>query len=113
MIRGSIKNSLTPGIKNDTDNNTSLNTTSNNTNEYKGKPRFTPPTLEEVQAYCTERNNHIDAQRFIDYYTSNGWKVGKNPMKDWKAAVRNWERTRQAEEKPKEDTLYKYGGTVL
>ena len=65
--------------------------------EYKAdKPprtRFVPPSLEDVQAYCDERNNSVDAQRFIDYYTSNGWKVGKNPMKDWKAAVRNWERT--------------------
>ena len=57
------------------------------------RTRFKPPTIEDVQAYCMERNNNVDAQRFIDYYTSNGWKVGKNPMKDWKAAVRNWERT--------------------
>lgn len=53
--------------------------------------RFAPPTLDDVTAYCTERGNGIDPQRFIDYYQSNGWKVGKNPMKDWKAAVRNWE----------------------
>lgn len=59
--------------------------------ESKSK-RFTPPTLEEVQAYCAERNNNIDPQHFIDYYTSNGWLVGKNKMKDWKAAVRTWER---------------------
>lgn len=99
------KNVLTPSDKNVLDNNTSsFNTTSNTTNEYKDKStrtRFTPPTLEEVQGYCKERNNHIDAQRFIDYYTSNGWKVGKNPMKDWKATVRNWERTSKAEQ-PKE-----------
>ena len=54
--------------------------------------RFTPPTLEEVQAYCIERNNTVDPQHFIDYYTANGWLVGKNKMKDWKAAVRTWER---------------------
>lgn len=54
--------------------------------------RFTPPTLEEVKAYCAERKNNVDAQRFVDYYTSNGWLVGKNKMKDWKAAVRTWER---------------------
>ena len=54
--------------------------------------RFTPPTLEEVTAYCIERGNNVDAQHFIDYYTSNGWLVGKNKMKDWKAAVRTWER---------------------
>lgn len=54
--------------------------------------RFTAPTLEDVKAYCEERKNNVDAERFIDYYTANGWKVGKNPMKDWKAAVRSWER---------------------
>ena len=54
--------------------------------------RFKPPTVEEVAAYCLERGNHVDAQRFVDYYTANGWKVGKNPMKNWKAAVRTWER---------------------
>lgn len=54
--------------------------------------RFIPPTLEEVSDYCFERNNNIDPQKFIDYYSSNGWKVGKNPMKDWKACVRTWER---------------------
>ena len=53
---------------------------------------FVAPTLEEVQAYCKERKNNVDAERFIDYYTSNGWQVGKNKMKDWKAAVRTWEK---------------------
>lgn len=57
------------------------------------RSRFKQPTLEEVQAYCIERQNSVDAERFIDYYTSNGWKVGKNPMKDWKSAVRTWERS--------------------
>lgn len=53
--------------------------------------RFTPPSFEEVQRYCAERRNGVDPQRFVDYYTSNGWKVGRNQMKDWKAAVRTWE----------------------
>lgn len=52
---------------------------------------FTPPTLEDVTAYCRERGNSVDPKRWIDHYTSNGWKVGKNPMKDWRAAVRTWE----------------------
>ena len=56
------------------------------------RKRFSAPTLEEVKAYCLERENKVDAERFVDYYTSNGWKVGKNPMKDWKSAVRQWER---------------------
>ena len=63
----------------------------NREGEQKRK-RFVPPTLEEVKAYCVERKNNVDAARFIDYYTSNGWLVGKNKMKDWKAAVRSWER---------------------
>ena len=60
----------------------------------KKKPasRFFPPSIDEVKAYCKERGNNVDAERFVDYYTSNGWRVGKNPMKDWKAAVRSWER---------------------
>lgn len=54
--------------------------------------RFTKPTLAEVQAYCMERGNNVDAEHFYDYYEANGWKVGKNSMKDWKASVRTWER---------------------
>lgn len=54
--------------------------------------RFQRPTLAEVTAYCKERNSTVDPEAFVSYYESNGWKVGKNPMKDWKAAVRNWER---------------------
>ena len=54
--------------------------------------RFTKPTIEEVVDYCNERNNDVDAEKFYDYYSSNGWKVGKNGMKDWKASVRTWEK---------------------
>ena len=60
--------------------------------ESKPLKRFTAPTIEEVKEYCSERKNRVDAERFVNYYTANGWKVGKNPMKDWKAAVRTWER---------------------
>lgn len=59
----------------------------------KGKRRnFIPPTIDQVKEYCSERKNNVDAQRFIDHYSSNGWMVGKNKMKDWKAAVRTWEK---------------------
>ena len=71
--------------------------------------RFTPPSLTEVQAYCTERNNKIDAQRFIDFYESKGWLIGKNKMKDWRAAIRNWE-SRDARDKPKEPDYTKGWG---
>lgn len=55
--------------------------------------RFVPPTVEEVQAYCRERGNNVDAQRFCDFYTANGWCQGRGkPIKDWRAAVRTWER---------------------
>ena len=71
----------------------------NSNNKPNNKPnKFIKPTLEEVKQYCIERNNNIDAEHFIDYYNSNGWKVGKNPMKDWKASIRTWER-RNKEEK--------------
>ena len=60
--------------------------------EKRSKRVFTPPTLEEVQAYCKERGNRIDPQYFLDYYTSTGWMRGKVKLKDWKAAVRTWER---------------------
>ena len=59
----------------------------------KKTSRFVPPTIEQVKEYCAERKNSVDAERFVSYYDSNGWKVGKNPMKDWKAAVRTWERS--------------------
>ena len=54
--------------------------------------RFIPPTPEEIKAYCEERNNLVDVERFYDFYQSKGWMVGKNKMKDWKAAVRTWEK---------------------
>lgn len=56
------------------------------------KDKFQKPEVAEVAAYCLERQNKINPQAFIDYYISNGWKVGKNPMKDWRAAVRTWEK---------------------
>ena len=58
----------------------------------KQPKRFKPPSVDEVRAYCRERKNRVDAEKFVDYYTSNGWKVGKNSMKDWKASVRTWEK---------------------
>ena len=64
-----------------------------------------------MKAYCNERGNRVDPERFIDYYISNGWKVGKNPMKDWKAAVRTWERTDEGKKykgRPKSQTFFNY-----
>lgn len=61
------------------------------------KKIFSPPSLEEVQNYCLERNNKINAQGFIDFYVSKDWMVGKNKMKDWKAAIRTWENREKKE----------------
>ena len=69
--------------------------------EIKNIKSFTPPSLEEVKAYCSERHNNIDANSFINFYESKGWMVGKNKMKDWKACVRTWENRRN--EKPKQE----------
>ena len=52
---------------------------------------ITPPSLKEIESYCRERGNQVNPRRFHDFYTSNGWRIGKVPMKDWKAAVRGWE----------------------
>lgn len=56
------------------------------------RKRFEKPTLSQITQYCLERNNNVNAEQFYDYYESNGWKVGKNAMKDWKACIRTWER---------------------
>lgn len=61
-------------------------------NPKRKRTPFLPPTLEEVTAYCLERGNYVDPEKWFSHYESNGWMVGKNKMKDWKAAVRTWER---------------------
>lgn len=83
MSNGNSEN-VTPIPDINTNNKPTINTNNNK--------RFQPPTIEEVKAYCFERKNNVDPERFINYYTSNGWQVGKHKMKDWKAAVRTWEK---------------------
>lgn len=61
------------------------------TRDKEKRERFSPPSIEEVAAYCKERGNKVNAQTFVDFYAAKGWKVGQNPMKDWKACVRTWE----------------------
>ena len=72
-------------------------------NGVKDNARARRPTVEEVAAYCRERGNSVDAERFVDFYASKGWKVGNQPMKDWKACVRTWERR---EDKPKQTSRF-------
>lgn len=79
------------------------------TNKEKRK-RFTPPTVEEVRAYCQERNCNVDPNSFVDFYTSKGWKVGSASMKDWKAAVRTWEKRDRASPKSFDPVSYMLEG---
>lgn len=73
-------------------------------NKRERDKRFVPPTIEEVRLYCSARNNGIDAEEFVAFYTSKGWMVGKSKMKDWKSAIITWEKSRSKERKvaPKE-----------
>jgi hypothetical protein len=72
--------------------NNSTNLPINNITDKEKTKRFIPPSLNEVIEYCQERKNLVDPSKFIDHYTSNGWMVGKNKMKDWKASIRTWEK---------------------
>lgn len=79
--------------------------------DISAKPkRFTKPSLDEIKAYCLERKNNVNAEKFFDYYESNGWKVGKSAMKVWKAAIRSWERNGfdKPEKKPKGEKEHSY-----
>jgi DNA replication protein DnaD len=83
---------------------TQMTPNKNDKNVKNERMLFIVPALQEVSAYCQERNNNVDSQKFFDFYESKGWMVGKNKMKDWKAAVRTWEdksKSNQVEE-PKE-----------
>lgn len=83
------------GDNNNRDNNS-------NSRESNARARMCKPTVDQIAAYCAERRNGIDAQEFFDWYESNGWKVGRNPMKDWKATVRTWESKRKKDTKPQQ-----------
>lgn len=61
-------------------------------NPPRGEKKFSPPDVDEVRSYCLERKNRVDPVAFVDFYASKGWVIGKSPMKDWRAAVRTWER---------------------
>lgn len=88
---------------NDNDNVNDNEVISNDiTKGAKTRKRFIKPTVEEVREYCQERGNTVDPNTFVNFYESKGWVVGKSPMKDWKAAVRNWERSRTGPMPPQE-----------
>ncbi len=104
LCNGEIEKEIEKEIKIEKEINSSASTTTK-------RKRFEKPTLSEIKQYCIERNNNVDAQHFYDYYESNGWKVGKNSMKNWQAAVRTWEKnsytntTKQTKKTNTEQTL--------
>lgn len=114
------------GSEHSSTNNIDINNIAYNIEKKKSRAHFVEPTLEEVKAYCEERNNGIDAQHFIDYYSARGWELSKGrKIRDWKACVRTWENnsynrkpTKQAEkpqQKPKEinvDDFRRADGTI-
>ena len=93
VMSNNLQDSLQPCLQ----DSTTLNKLKQNKTEKSTRKVFSPPTKEEVAAYCRERNNGIDAQTFVDFYAARGWVAGKVPMKDWRAAVRTWESRRKAE----------------
>jgi hypothetical protein len=108
----SCKNSTTSYAKNEQqviqnlNNKLFKNCTTINKNNNKNKEiiiinkYFNKPSLLEIKNYCVERVNNVDPEAFFDFYESKGWLVGKSKMKDWKAAIRTWERTETKKEKP-------------
>ena len=82
-------------------NNNKINSKKNNNN--KGEVHFTPPTIAEVEQYCREKGYNINASNFVDFYEAKGWMIGKNKMKDWKAAVRTWVRRENNSNREKEE----------
>jgi len=109
---GSACDARGPGIKRQgaPAQNATLTITNITRTKEQGARTFIKPSLEQVQAYCRERKNRINPQQFTDHYESNGWRVGKNPMRDWKAAVRTWERngfSNGETKKPSESIKYR------
>ena len=92
-FNGGGKQSLMGGGKQSLPNNIYINNINNNIKEKEIKRKvFVKPTIEEIQQYCNERNNGINAEAFYDFYESKNWFIGKNKMQDWKACVRTWEK---------------------
>jgi hypothetical protein len=90
----SVPQNIAPNIKED---NIKESKIKENNAPARARGSFLKPSIEEVKAYCDERKNGIDPEAFINFYESKGWMIGKNKMKEWKAAVRTWEQKRKEE----------------
>lgn len=113
-FNGGFSNSETPSETKEKETITKTDTETDKRTEEKGIvavapapviKRFVKPTLLELQQYCQEARLHINCDSFLDYYDAKGWRVGSQPMKDWKAAARNWARRQQEQDKPSADFI--------
>ena len=82
----------------------------NNAGKPHTRQRFSPPSVDEVRNFCEEQKISVDAMRFVSFYESNGWRVGRNPMKSWQAAVRNWSRKDENQKRSVSSGIPDYGG---
>ena len=94
---------ITPSVSKDTSSPSGKSVSQN-------QSKFTPPSVEEVRNYCRERQNNVDPENFVDFYTSKNWMVGKTKMKDWKASVRTWEKDKTHSQSERNDF---YGGKYI
>ena len=98
ILKGGIKENFKGGIKENFKDNTNISKDiyiNTNLTDSNIKGRFKKPSINDVDDYCLERNNNIDAETFFDFYESKDWFVGKNKMKDWKACIRTWEKRQE------------------
>lgn len=100
-FNGGIKQSLPNNI----DNNNITDNIDNISRENSSNSRFIPPTVEEVEQYCQERKNNIDAEEFVAFYDSKNWMIGKTKMSKWKSAIITWEKQQRKEQKSNQPKL--------
>lgn len=100
-VCNSVEQGMQLSLPNNIEDNIKEKSIINNTLKESGKKTFVRPTLEEVLEYCKERNKGVDGEQWYDFYTSKGWLIGKTPMKDWKAAIRTWERSKNNKQETK------------
>jgi hypothetical protein len=91
------------------DHNKPTTINKNEKNDLKNENNTIPPSLEIVKLYCFERKNNVDSVKWFDFYESKGWMIGKNKMKDWKAAIRTWEKTNESEIKKPQSIIISNG----
>lgn len=87
---GQVVQKLDMGCPKNGHNNKEINI--NNSLYKRGSSRFQKPSLDDIRAYCISRANNVDPEQFFNFYESKGWTIGKSPMRDWRAAVRTWEK---------------------